>query len=300
MNSADHIDPEDLALFALQLLSEEDMAAVRRHLDGCDACRTELAAVQGDLAIFAMTTEQQAPAPQSRDRLLNAISREPRSQTATALSERDELAAATPEPARTADTGAVMPFTRRDRDDRSNVEEPRRRGRALPWLGWAAAAGLAITSVELYRERQTLQNDIAAASRHSADLELQATNARRVQETLADASAVRVTLTRSKTAPEPQGKATYLADKGSLIFIASNLQPLDPAKTYELWIIPANGQAPVAAGTFHPDSLGNASVILPDLPKGVIAKAFGVTVEDEGGAKSPTMPILLSGAAAGV
>ena len=89
---------------------------------------------------------------------------------------------------------------------------------------------------------------------------------------------------------------TYVANKGTLIFLASNLEPLQPAKTYELWLIPAAaGQNPIPAGTFHPDEHGNASVIMPPLPKGVEAKAFGVTVEDEGGATTPTMPIILVG-----
>jgi hypothetical protein len=46
---------------------------------------------------------------------------------------------------------------------------------------------------------------------------------------------------------------------------------------------------------FRPDGRGNASVIMPPLPKGIAAKAFGVTVEDEGGATTPTMPIVLAG-----
>jgi len=65
-------------------------------------------------------------------------------------------------------------------------------------------------------------------------------------------------------------------------------------------LIPAvAGQSPIPAGTFRPDARGNASVIMPTLPKGVEAKAFGVTVEDEGGASTPTLPIILVGAAAG-
>ena len=109
---------------------------------------------------------------------------------------------------------------------------------------------------------------------------------------------MRVTLTTKGAPPAlPQGKATYVANKGSLIFLASNLEPLQPAKTYELWLIPAAaGQNPIPAGTFHPDEHGNASVILPPLPKGVEAKAFGVTIEDEGGAATPTLPIILVGA----
>jgi anti-sigma-K factor RskA len=115
-------------------------------------------------------------------------------------------------------------------------------------------------------------------------------------DTMTDSSAMRVTLTKGKTAPAPQGKATYVASKGALIFLASNLEQLQPGKTYELWLIPAAaGGSPIPAGTFRPDERGNASVIMPPLPKGVEAKAFGVTVEDEGGATAPTPPIILAG-----
>jgi anti-sigma-K factor RskA len=34
---------------------------------------------------------------------------------------------------------------------------------------------------------------------------------------------------------------------------------------------------------------------MPPLPKGVEAKAFGVTVENEGGSTTPTQPIILAG-----
>ena len=70
---------------------------------------------------------------------------------------------------------------------------------------------------------------------------------------------------------------------------------LESAKVYELWLIPADGHAPIPAGTFKPDAQGYASVILPQLPKGVVAGQFGVTVEQEGGSSTPTLPILLAG-----
>jgi len=35
--------------------------------------------------------------------------------------------------------------------------------------------------------------------------------------------------------------------------------------------------------------------VLPSLPTGVEAKAFGVTIEDAQGATTPTMPIVMSG-----
>src|SRR6202035_2609503 len=120
--------------------------------------------------------------------------------------------------------------------------------------------------------------------------------ARQLMDTMTDSSAMRVTLTRGKTTPVPQGRATYVPSKGTLIFLASNLEPLQPGKTYQLWLIPAvAGGSPIPAGTFLPDERGNASVIMPPLPKGVEAKAFGVTVENEGGSTTPTQPIILAG-----
>jgi hypothetical protein len=128
-------------------------------------------------------------------------------------------------------------------------------------------------------------------------LNADAAAARQVLDTLNDTTAMRVTLTKGKEVPVPRGRATYVASKGTLVFIADNLQPLPPLKTYELWLIPAAaGGTPIPAGTFRPDERGNASVILPPLPKGVDAKAFGVTIEDKDGAMTPTLPIVLAGA----
>ncbi len=312
MNSTNHIDPEDLALFALQLLSSEEAAAMRVHLEHCDECRGELAAIQGDLAIYAMTVEQHSPPAMVRERLLTQIAREPRAQSATSTLEATEMGPVTgslagqrgtggrrgtgvdrPAGVQEAAQGSVVSIGQ-GRD--GGATETRSRGRLLPWLGWGIAAALALTAGQFYRERQALHEALEVANRHTAEMQAQTAAARQLMETMSDPRAVRVTLTRSKQAPVPQGKATYLAERGSLVFVASNLEPLQPYKTYELWIIPANGHDPIPAGLFHPDKKGDASVITPDLPKGVVAKAFGVTVEDEGGSKSPTMPILLAGA----
>jgi hypothetical protein len=182
--------------------------------------------------------------------------------------------------------------------------EARPGGRMLPWLGWAVAAGLAFSATSLYHERTQLQVRVHGQSAQLkeetakvAQLSEDATKARMMMDALTDPQAMRVTLNTTASAKAaPQGRASYVADKGALIFTANNMDPLPIAKVYELWIIPADGSAPVPAGTFHPDGRGNASVVMPAIPKGVQAKAFGVTMEAEGGATTPTMPILLVGA----
>ena len=80
------------------------------------------------------------------------------------------------------------------------------------------------------------------------------------------------------------------------MLLAGNLNPLPAHKTYELWLLPANGAQPMPAGTFKPDARGSAALVLSQFGDGVAAKGFAVTIEDEPGSTVPTMPIVLSGA----
>ena len=107
--------------------------------------------------------------------------------------------------------------------------------------------------------------------------------------------AIRVTLVATNAKPQPQGKAIYRPQTGSLVFLASNFAPLPPEKAYELWLLPTSGAAPIPVGVFKPDSRGSASVLMPSLPKDLQAKAFAITIEPETGSSTPTMPIILAG-----
>jgi anti-sigma-K factor RskA len=297
MSEPRRITSEDLALFAMQLLSKEEAAEVAAYVERSAEARRELAEIQGDLAIYAHTVDMHTPPAQARERLMKQVGREkkavpvepPPVAEAAGDSVRIDGAAS-----QGRDDGRVMSSYL------SDDEQPKRgfAGKVLPWIGWAAAAGLAVSTGNLYRERDALRSAITQQAGQIDHLTADAAAARQVLDTMTDNTAMRVTLTTKGAPPAlPQGKATYVANKGSLIFQASNLAPLQPAKTYELWLIPAAaGENPIAAGTFHPDEHGNASVILPPLPKGVEAKAFGVTIEDEGGAATPTLPIILVGA----
>jgi len=171
---------------------------------------------------------------------------------------------------------------------------PRKRSWWMP-LSLAALAAMALVAALLWRQNSGLQQQIAGLRLNSAQQMDQLQKARAVVETLTATDALRVTLVAAKTPPQPQGKAFYVHDRGSLIFIASNL-PAPPAqKAYELWVIPTQGH-PIPAGVFRPDSHGSAMVINPPLPAETQAKAFAITVEPEAGSSTPTMPIVMSGA----
>lgn len=286
-NGPAHPDPNDLVLYAMQLLSAPEADTIARHLQRCAECRGELARVQGDLATYAHTVDLEAPAASARKRLLEQIGREKKIVPIAEAGARPQTDAQAPAVA-LGRSGSIF----------SMEEAKPKRVRAavvLGWAGWAVAAGLAFTSGYLVKQRQNLRDNVELANGEIARLNADAATSHRLMDALTDPHAVRVTLTaKNATHPGPIGGVTYNADKGTLVFLASELDPLQTYKTYELWVIPQSG-TPVPAGTFHPDDQGNASVILPDLAKGVAAKAFGVTIEDEGGSQTPTLPIIMAG-----
>lgn len=69
---------EDLALHALGVLPDEERIALEKHLQECAACRRELELLRGDMALLAMSAAGPRPPARARQRLLQAIAREPR------------------------------------------------------------------------------------------------------------------------------------------------------------------------------------------------------------------------------
>jgi hypothetical protein len=291
-----HPTPEDLTLFAMELLSPAESATAAQHLESCAECRAELGRIYGDLALTAATVDLEAPPATSRERLILQVAREkkilPASGQPIAQASQAQL---TTLPA--VDAPPIASFGRSGSLLSIEDRPQRRTGRTiLAFAGWAIAAGLAVAVALQHKDRADLSNTLATQQAELQRLNTDAASSHKLMDALTDPLAVRVTLT-AKPLPkaQPIGGVTYNPNKGSLVFLASNLDPLQAYKTYELWVIPANGSAPIPAGTFHPDDQGNASVIMPDLPPGIAAKAFGITIEADGGSQTPTSPIIMAG-----
>ena len=75
---------EDLALYALGVLQGDERVALEKHLEGCTACRRELEQLRGDMALMALSTAGPVPPRRARQRLLEAVAREPRRAAAPA------------------------------------------------------------------------------------------------------------------------------------------------------------------------------------------------------------------------
>lgn len=235
---------EDLALHALGVLQGDERATLEKHLDSCAPCRQELANLRGDMALMAIATSGPKPPQRARQRLLDAIAKEPRAAAGTSRASRFNWWAA---------------------------------------LGWAATAAMLLVVIQLRRENYFLRESVSTLAALTGQQTIELANAKRVVDTLTAPESQTVVLAASKTPPQPQGKAFYLRNRSGLVFVANNLAPLPPDKIYELWLIPTSG-APIAAGLFKPDAKGNATVVNPPgLPAGVEAKTFAVTLESASG-----------------
>jgi anti-sigma-K factor RskA len=192
---------DDLSLYALGALQGEERLTVEKHLKDCPDCRHELAQLQGDLALLALSASGPKPPLRSRERLMAAIAKEPR-RTQVRLVKRKTWWTA---------------------------------------LEWAAAAATVTVILLLFRQNTDLRQRVAALEANSAGQQERLLQAKELIATLTSADAVHFTLVAGKTPPQPQGKAIYVRSTSTLVFLASNMPELPPQKTYELWLIPTSG-----------------------------------------------------------
>jgi anti-sigma-K factor RskA len=69
---------EDLALYALGALPNSEQAALEKHLQECTECRQELEHLRQDMSLLALSAAGPAPPRRARERLITAVTREPR------------------------------------------------------------------------------------------------------------------------------------------------------------------------------------------------------------------------------
>ncbi len=192
---------DDLSLYVLGALQGQERLAVEKHLKDCPECRHELAQLQGDLALLALSASSPKPPLRSRVRLMAAIAKEPR-MTRVRLVKRKTWWTA---------------------------------------LEWAAAAATVAVILLLLRQNTDLRQSVAALEADSAGQQKRLLQAKELIATLTSADAVHFTLVADRIPPQPQGKAIYLRSTGTLVFLAGNMPELPPQKTYELWLIPTRG-----------------------------------------------------------
>ena len=270
MREAFHIDDDDLIQYALGTLSLSQLSQYTAHVSLCNECRDKLAQIQVELASVGTVLPQNDLPVGARSRFMARLEREASPKNKATQTRNKSGLYIAGRPAKSWITSPVP----------------------LMILSGALAAGMALAVYDDLSNIHKLRMLMPELTR----FERQATELADLKEFLQGSNTQQVSLhERPPATKAPEGHAIYSATSGRLVFTATNMPALPTGKTYELWLLPATGSAPVPAGLFRPDSQGSAAVVFPTLSAAVPAGGFGVTIEDAAGASAPTMPIVLSG-----
>jgi anti-sigma-K factor RskA len=160
-------------------------------------------------------------------------------------------------------------------------------------FGWApflaAALVLALFAAFYFSGRE---RDFATlATRLDGQLREKTIELTRMNEAFAILNGIDTTVT-SFGKGQTKGKVFVNPPQGVLL-IASELPQTPAGKTYEMWVVPKGGKAPLPAGTFQAGAGGNAMHIQRGAVDVNDAAAVAVTLENEGGSAAPTLPILI-------
>lgn len=266
MNAHPQYD-EDFDLYGLGVLDGAEKADFETHLAGCAECESSLAKARRRLLMLALAAPPSEPPRAARERVLESF-------RARGPAHRESA------PSVSARRGLWKP-----------AWAPAWAGVCLILL--VAVVWLALDHVRITRRLTELEATRAQLAASSVELKSAAARAQAVLDVLTDPRTVQVDLSPAAAHPVPSGKAFYNVARG-LLFYTTNLRSLPSDRTYELWLIPAEGK-PMDIGVFNTDTHGNGQVLLPALQQGLTVKAFAVTVEPAGGVPAPTGPMVLVG-----
>ncbi len=253
----DHTQYADsLALYAMYALDDpRELAELREHLGTCGECRRELENLRADTSLLAFSAVGPQPPQRSRERLMKAIAADPRRAT----------------------------------EQRSRFVL----GRQPRWLALApiaVALVLAIISIGMLRDILRLRNKNEKLQAQLSDTIKKNELALEVYSMLGDSQVQRMNLVPVKAPSQPQIRTIYKPEKGHVLLLASGLQPTPDDKVYELWLLPADGSAPIAAGTFRNDGMMMHSFETA----GIQAKGWAITLEPAPGGPSAKGPIMFA------
>lgn len=245
---------DDVYVYAVRSLPEDEVAQFEAHLAECEPCSAELAALSNVTAELASAVAASPPLSLRSavmDSLRNAPQGMRRSDTPASTTTQLPRHAATPE-------APVVPLTR--------SRQPR-----FPAI-LAAAAVIAALGFGGW----------AWQSREAAQQQAQQAQAQTVQLTSLLSAADVKTVTGKVTTSGSTATVVMSRSQHTAMFVATGLPSLPAGKVYEAWTITGK---PVPAGTFSADT-GKATVRLP--PQALVAKAVAVTIEPAGGSAAPT------------
>lgn len=161
---------------------------------------------------------------------------------------------------------------------------PRKTGSS--WIGWAAAAAVALAAVWLWNSREEDRKEIAdlhaEISRLGNDNSLADLRIASLEGQLEQYKGTRAVVVWNQSKHEGQIQL-------------ANLPPAEQGKDYQLWVVDPAYKNPISAGLIERNSDGTANVRFQPVQMIRDATAFAISVEKSGGVEVAEGPIVILG-----
>ncbi|MES2706038.1 MAG: anti-sigma factor [Verrucomicrobiota bacterium] len=314
--------PENAALYALGLLTGDELAAFERALRENPALAAEVRAMTEAALVLAKTAPQVAPPTDLRAQLLAAFEAAPGD-------------APIPE-----NVVPMTPATASPDLEQSAGSPPQAAPRLLHLIPWAAAAVLTVLFLQqktesgklseetarlnaenvLVTERERHYLDAIRSSESAKEDTATALNAARSalekaearltglegehstllteltalrQDSQLDKTRIAVLGSILKNAPKAVAVSLWRQETQQGLLVVENLPALPPGRDYQLWVIDPNHKSPVSAGVFKVDVDGKVRIEFKPVQPVREASKFAVTMEQEGGSPTPHLDQLV-------
>ena len=262
MSLKDSMDPrieELLPFYALDALTEEERELVESYLAEHPEARQQVKDLQSGASNLPYTVAPVEPSPQVKKALMARVAADARSRQGSLVQHRP--------------AGRGMRF--------EDIFRVLSLGAATIAIIWAFVLNAQI--VRLQNEITALNEQVASQSQ---SLERIITNLPQTDQS----DVITVSLRGTDVQPGAQGQLIADPNEQSAVLVISGLPPLEPGKTYQVWLI---GDAPVSAGLLSVDENGQSVLIVTSEESIGSFNSLGISVEPEGGSEQPTGEIVV-------
>jgi anti-sigma-K factor RskA len=263
---------EELELYALGALHEDEAAKLKAHVALCSECAMKLAEAHGNVALLGFAARQERPAGTIKAELMARIHLD---------REKDHASA-----------WAVSANGGKRNGTNAGVAK----GKKVPWKNMALvviAVALALVSLGLSWENRKLSAELAKERQAAGTLLEDHKQIEKLVSILAAPDTLTVKLAETGQAARAGGAVKYNRRLGIIVYSAQ--LPAPPAgKNYQMWLVPAKGE-PISEGVLRPEIRAWGNLWTAAVPAGAEVKEFMVTIESAGGVTQPTGPKVLEG-----
>jgi anti-sigma-K factor RskA len=271
MSLKDNMDPrmeELLPFYVLDALSQEEKEQVEAYLAEHPEARAQVQELQSGASALPFAVAPVEPPQHVKEALMARVQADAR------LMENS--------PARTASPARRSPQPARRAINFENI---------FRVLSLGAAAVAVVWAFVLNAQVRQLQDRVSSLTDQITE-QSDAINALYQYLPPAQPSDV-ITVSLKSTEAQPRTLGQLIADPNdtSAVVLISGLPPLEPGKTYQVWLI---GNAPVSAGFLTVDENGQSVLIVTSEEAIGSFNAVGISIEPEGGSPEPTEVVVLS------